>query len=343
MKHTLAKRKPLPYLEQFRHLQRYLLLAGIKMPARVVYMVLLSTAAVIDLGILSYFIALVWEYKLRILYLFIITTVMLSLGYFLIFMVLWLLFLLILDYLKFKRRSELEEILPEFLRLVSANHRAGLPLDLSIWKANRPRFGILSVEVDELARKTYSTGDFIGPLEDFGRKYDSPLLKRVISNLTEGIRTGSDIASLLDDVSNNVRTIKNTRKELASEVENYMLFITITVLIISPLMFALTSKMAGLIEGVKNILISSGTAEASSAIEVPFKIASSSTGKPFQHYFDIFVYLMTATSSIISVLLMSTIKYGNVQSELKKIPVYFVISLVAYTLFKMHFANFIKI
>ena len=130
MKHTLAKRKPLPYLEQFRHLQRYLLLAGIKMPARVVYMVLLSTAAVIDLGILSYFIALVWEYKLRILYLFIITTVMLSLGYFLIFMVLWLLFLLILDYLKFKRRSELEEILPEFLRLHPPRRAAARPVHL---------------------------------------------------------------------------------------------------------------------------------------------------------------------------------------------------------------------
>ncbi|MDO8481155.1 MAG: type II secretion system F family protein [Nanoarchaeota archaeon] len=343
MKHTQSFHKSLPYLEQFRHLQRYLLLGGIKAPAKLVYLFLLGGAAIIDISILSYFIGLVWEYKLRVLYLIIITLVMFSLGYFLIFMVFWLLFLLILDYLKFKRRAELEEILPEFLRLVSANHRAGLPLDVSLWKANRPRFGILSVEVDELARKTYATGDLMGPLEEFGRKYDSPLLMRVISNLIEGLKTGSDIASLLDDVSNNVRTIKNTRKELASEVENYMLFITITVLIISPLMFSLTSKMAELIEGVKSILLSSGTEQAASTVEMPFKITQSNVGKPFQYYFDIFVYLMTATSSVVSVLLMSTIKYGNIQSELKKIPVYFVISLVCYTLFKLMFSNFIKI
>jgi len=265
---------------------------------------------------------------------------MLTLGYALIFLLLWLFFLLIIDYLKFKRKIAMEEVLPEFLRLASSNHRSGLPLDMSLWKANRPRFGILSQEINEVAKKTYATGELIQPLIDFGKKYDSNLLKRVISNIIEGLKTGADISNLLDDISTNITTIKNTRKEMASEVENYMMFITITVLIISPLMFGLTNKMSSLIESVKNTLADTlGTGET---LQTNMPMSFEPTGNDFRFYFDLFVYLMIGTNTIISVLLMSMVKYGNLKQDLKKIPVYYLIAFVVYLISKTIFANFLN-
>ena len=333
------KKEVTPYLEHFRHLKEYLTLAGIKLKPLEVYILLYILSAFIDLSILFWIIYVIREYELVIAYTLLITFLMLTLGYVLIFLVLWLMFLLMIDYLKFKRRLAVEEVLPEFLRLVAANHRAGLALDMSLWKANRPRFGILSDDINEVARNTYGSGDLIKPLEHFGSKYDSSLLKRVISNLVEGLKTGADISSLLDDVSNNVTTIKNTRRDLASEVENYMLFISMAVLIISPLMFGLTYKMTGLIESVKDTLSESLSGNVANMPETPMNFEIVPGKVEFGHYFNIFVYLMLGTNCTISVLLMSLVKYGNIKQELKKIPVYYVIAVTVYIISRTIFST----
>jgi len=330
------------YLEQFRHLQRYLIVAGIKLKPPQIYVILYVTAAALDLSLLFYIIYRLIPFHLSLGYYVILSFMMLTLGYVLIFLLVWFGFLLAIDYLKFKRRSAVEDVLPEFLRLVASNHRAGLPLDLSLWKANRPRFGILSEEINEVAKNTYATGDLIRPLEEFGTKYDSPLLRRVISNITEGIKTGADIAGLLDNISINIITIKNTRKDLASEVENYMLFITITVLVISPLMFSLTYKMSGVIESVRNSLAQS-LAQGEGVVPVPIEVEIASSTRPFGYYFNIFVYMMMATNSIISVLLMSIVKYGNVRQELKRIPVYYVVGVILYIMFRTLFDHLLVV
>ncbi|MBD3164753.1 hypothetical protein GF323_06145 [Candidatus Woesearchaeota archaeon] len=339
------KSKKLPFIEQFRHLKEYLMLAGIKQNPTKMFVILLSISGFIDLSLFGFLAYKVWEYELKWVFILVLALVLFTLGYLLIFFLVWLIFLFMIDYLKFKRRIALEEILPEFLRLVSSNHRAGLPLDTSLWKANRPRFGILAQEINDVAKNTYATGDLIKSLENLGVKYDSNMLKRVISNIVEGIKTGADIATLLDDVSSNITTIKNTRKELASEVENYMLFITVTVLVISPLMFGLTHKMSGLIESVKSTLAETmGSQDPQTTSQMPMSLNfSEEGGRGFKFYFDLFVFLMIATNSIISVLLMSMVKHGNVKQDLKRIPVYYTIAVIVYIACKALFANFIVI
>ncbi|MCK5281940.1 MAG: type II secretion system F family protein, partial [Nanoarchaeota archaeon] len=219
------------------------------------------------------------------------------------------------------------------------------PLDLSLWKANRPRFGILSDEINQIARSTYASGSLIEPLNEFSKKYDSSLLRRIVSNLIEGIKTGADIASLLDDISMNIIMIRYTKKELASEVENYMLFITMTVLIISPFMFGLTYKMTGLIETVKNTLVGTFDASDDAVSKIPGGsiVPVGESTEDFRYYFDWFVHLMLATNVIVSVLLMSMVKHGNVKQDLKKIPVFYVICISVYALSKLLFSNFLVI
>jgi Flp pilus assembly protein TadB len=327
------------YLDHFRNLERYLTLAGIKKEPRFIFTALFIAAAAIDLALLIYFIIQIIAFEAVISFILIITLIMLTLGYAFIFLILWLLFLAYIDYLKFKRKQAVEDILPEFLRLVANNHRAGLPLEMSFWKANKPRFGVFAEEINDLARKTYATGDIIEPLRQLGQKYDSSLLRRVITNIIEGMKTGSDIAKLFDEVATNIMTIKNTRKELASEVENYMIFITITVVVISPLMFALTHNLSSLIENVKNTLSDSTQSEEYSKNPIQLNFAQGS----FSEFFDIFVYLMIGTNCIVSVLLISTVKYGNVKQDLKRIPVFYIICVVVYLVCKKMFGAFFVI
>ena len=58
-----GKIKRLPYLEQFRHLQKYLILAGIKKKPKYIYGLLFGIAGAIDLGIILYLFYLIWAYE----------------------------------------------------------------------------------------------------------------------------------------------------------------------------------------------------------------------------------------------------------------------------------------
>jgi hypothetical protein len=330
-------KEKLPLLTQFRHLREYLTLAGINAAPNHALLILIAISFILDLALTIFFTIKLSQFD-NIAFTVIFVVFMITFGYAIVFIICWFIFLVMIDYLKFKRKIALEEVLPEFLRLVSANHRAGYSLELSLWKANRPRFGILSKEINEVARSTYAMGDISGPLIKFANKYDSSMLRRVVSNLIEGIRTGADISSLLDDVATNIITIKNTRKELASEVENYMLFITLTVLVISPFMFGLSHKLIGIVQVVKNQL--AGTMPSGSENPINMSIEANTTD--VRGFFDLFVYLMIGTNSIISVLLMSLVKYGNVKQDLKKIPVYYIIGVMIYMLCKLLFAGFIN-
>ena len=50
---------------------------------------------------------------------------------------------------------------------------------------------------------------------------------------------------------------------------------------------------------------------------------------------------MVATNVIVSVLLMGMVKYGNIQRDLKKIPVYYLIAMTVFLISKMFFARFL--
>jgi pilus assembly protein TadC len=59
------------------------------------------------------------------------------------------------DYKIYQRTKEIEEVLPEFLQLTSANISAGMTIDRALWFAVRPKFGVLAKEIEEVAKKYY--------------------------------------------------------------------------------------------------------------------------------------------------------------------------------------------
>jgi hypothetical protein len=113
-----------------------------------------------------------------------------------------------------------------------------------------------------------------------------------------------------------------------------------TVLFISPLMFALTHNMSGVIQTVRDSLAES--AGGGDLDNSPINL-NLDAERSFEGFFDLFVYLMVLTNSIVSVLLMSVVKYGNVRQNIKRIPVYYIVSITIYALCKMFFSSFLVI
>ena len=236
-----------------------------------------------------------------------------------------------LSYRAFKRTKEVEKVLPEFLRLVATNYRSGLPLDKAMIASNRPRFGILSKEIEQVAKSTRVKGDFAKSLEIFGKKFDSKVLERAMNSISISVKSGSNISELLDEIANNITKMRNMQASMAANVKNYVIFIIVAGIIIAPLMFAMSYQMNLTISGVKGKL--DVQTERASMMATPINVQQG--GGVRIANFDAFAILMILTNCVVSSMVISMIKYGNMQQGLKNVFIYVLVSISLYLLGKL--------
>lgn len=229
---------------------------------------------------------------------------------------------------KIKRKREIENVLADYLQLVSANLNAGMTIDQAMWYAVRERFGILATEIEIVARRVMGGKDLEEALLEFTDKYDSDLLKRSMILLIEGLRSGGELSSLVNKIAWNIKETQILEKEISSEVTTYIIFIIFASIIIAPFLYALSHRII-IIMGeilskidIENLVGFSGN--------LPLKFSSGETISASD--FKIFIFINLGTSSILAAMIISLIRKGNIKSGLKLIPIFIVISTILFLL-----------
>ena len=238
--------------------------------------------------------------------------------------VLWVLFYLIVDLKIFRRKVDIEDVLPDYLQLTASNIKAGMTIDKALWYAVRPKFGVLANEIETVAKETMKGEDLKIALQKFADKYDSILLKRSISLLSEGIDAGGEIGSLLNKIAVNIQENKIMRKEMAANVTTYVIFITFASVLAAPVLFALSGVLIKVIASLGGVLGSS-TSTASSGLAISF----SGAGIQFSD-FKIFAIISLMITSFFSSMIIATIQKGNVKAGFKYIPIFIISALVLF-------------
>lgn len=259
---------------------------------------------------------------------------------FLIF-ALWIMFYVAVDLKIFKRKVDIEDVLPDFLQLTASNINAGMTIDQALWFAVRPRFGVLAKEIETVAKETISGVDLKIALERFASRYDSAILKRSISMLNEGIDAGGKIGDLLNRIAVNIQEQKALLKEMAANVTTYIIFITFATVVAAPFLFALSGILIKVVQTLGSALGTATNAAATAGIPLTFQ----GTGVTASD-FKIFAVSSLIITSLFSAMMISTIKRGNIKSGVKYIPIfiltsitiYFVVEGLAGKLFEMFFA-----
>jgi len=239
-----------------------------------------------------------------------------------------------LNYKAFKRRLEVEKVLPEYLRLVATNYRSGLPLHKALIASNRPRFGVFSREIEMVAKISKVKGNFSKALEIFGKKFDSKVMERAMSSISISVRSGSSVSSLLEDIADNITKMRSMRMRLAASVKNYVIFIVVAGIIIAPLMFSMSYHLNMTIGDIKDRLDDQGGGTPTGA-QQSFITSVGGDGGVIPSDFDIFATLMILTNSVVSGLVIGMIKYGNFHQGMRNIPVFMVTSIILYNLGKL--------
>ncbi|MBU1204104.1 MAG: type II secretion system F family protein, partial [Nanoarchaeota archaeon] len=231
----------------------------------------------------------------------------------------------IINFKIYQRRKGLELILSDYLQLVAANVGAGMPIDQAMWYAVRDRFGILSLEIQTVAKKVMSGTELSDALREFSQKYDSDILNQTITLLIESLETGGEIANLVADVSWNIREGQIMKKEVSADVMSYIIFISFASLFAAPLLFALSLKLITIMSNVMGGIDLTGVAGVSSLFSF-----QGTEGLVSPRDFKIFTFVCLGSTSLFSSLILSSIKTGSLKNSIKYVPLFV---LITYGLF----------
>ena len=314
-------------IQERRHkLLYYIERAGLNIPPQILSKTVFNMCVLINLAISSFLI-----YHFSVTFGITWTTILLSIAtlwvlvFAIIVFIIWVLFYIVVDLKIFKRKVDIEDVLPDYLQLTASNIKAGMTIDRALWYAVRPRFGVLANEIEAVAKETMRGEDLKTALRKFADKYDSVLLKRSISLLIEGIEAGGEIGDLLNKIAINVQESKIMRKEMSANVTTYVIFISFATIMAAPVLFALAGILIKVISNLGSALGNVGFAGSTSG----FGLSFSGSGTSYND-FRIFAIVSLIITSFFSAIIISTIKKGNAKFGLKYIPIFIVVTIALF-------------
>lgn len=307
-------------------LRKYLIRAGVDDVPYKVFGMLFWLTAVITLVLFVYFWGFIKSITKNTILFFLVIVV----AWFIIHLVIALIAMALVyfyyDYKIYNRTKEIEKVLPDFLNVFSENLRSGMTLDKSLWKAVKPEFGVLANEI-KIAAKQVMTGEDVGDaLDDFSQKYDSPTLNRSLKLIVEGMKSGSEIAAIIDKVVDDINKTNELKEKMSTNAFSFMIFITIIVIFIAPGLFALSQNLLTIIASFVTNLQSANL----SAVNMPIKFDTISIDPD-----DFFQFARAALIiiSFFSSLIIAIISKGEIKGGVKYVPIFIIGSVLSHVFF----------
>ena len=307
------------------NLRKYLLKAGFNEVPYKFFGVLFYVSALITTLI---FVVFIYPYlkKFSLVEIYIFSFV----GWFVVQLFFATLFILLvyfyLDLKIYHRTKRMEEQLPEFLQILSSNLKGGMIFESALWASVKPRFNILGNEMAKASKKVMTGYDLSKALEELSDKYDSLMLRRTVDLIISEAEGGGNVAELIDKIVDNLKENKALKDEMSASAIAYVIFISIIVIVVSPLLFALSFHLLILITNFIT-KISLATQRVSS---LPFAFTKVNVNP---QDFRIFSMASIFVIAFFSSLIVSIVEKGDMKSGLKYIPIYVFGSMALYFVF----------
>ncbi|MEA3431047.1 MAG: type II secretion system F family protein [Nanoarchaeota archaeon] len=232
--------------------------------------------------------------------------------------------------INYKRTKEIEKVLPDYLSIVSSNLESGMTINKALWEGATPEFGILTKEI-KLAAKQVTTGkDLSDALRKFSQKYDSLILNRAIDLIIEGIRSGGELANIINRVVENIEQTIYLKKEMQAASLSYVIFITSIVVVIAPFLFALSYNLLLIVSKIAAKIVIPGGAASFGSLSILSAITNLSID-PME--FKKFSYLAIMVISLFSSMIISIISKEKIIGGIKYIPLFILGSVGLFLIF----------
>lgn len=229
-----------------------------------------------------------------------------------------------------KRVGEIEDLLPDFLTMMASNIRSGLTPERALLFSARKEFGPLAKEIDKAAKSTIVAGTpFSEAMMGMTQRVQSEMFAKTMRLIVEGMRSGGDLADLLEKTSYDIRKSAALRKEVAATVLTYKLFMLAAAGMGAPVLYAVSSFMVGMIMDMKE-KIHIGSSDASQVL--PMFTSTTSVSPELVFWFSV---MAIGVTSVFGSLTSGVITNGKESSGFKYVPLILAISMLIFIVGKM--------
>ena len=227
---------------------------------------------------------------------------------------------------KIKRDSEvkkMELVFPDFLEMMSSNLRAGMTIDRALLMSAREEFSPLDTEIFKLGKDLVTGKEIEHALKDMAERINSERIKKTLMLIISGIRSGGNLATLLQETATNVRERAFVEKRAASSVLMYVIFICFAIAIGAPLLFSLSTV---LVDTLSSILSTLPPVDAGSQ-QLPFTLTKIAITPLFVTYYSILFIIAT---NLLGCLVLGMVSKGDEKAGIKYFIPLVIVSLVVF-------------
>ncbi|MEK6812584.1 MAG: type II secretion system F family protein [Nanoarchaeota archaeon] len=219
-----------------------------------------------------------------------------------------------------KKARAVERVLPDALQQMSSNLRAGLTVDNALLLSARPEFGIFAKEIERVGKEVTIGRTIDSALLNIVAHIKSEKLEKTILLIVTGIRSGGELANLLEQTARNLRNQDLTDQKIKSSVLSYVIFVIAAVGVGTPLLYGLSTF---LIEILKKVFAQIQM-PTSSQIDIPIKVTQIELQPDFVIFYTI---VSLITTSIMSSFVIGAIIKGKGKEGAKYIPLLILLTL----------------
>lgn len=218
-----------------------------------------------------------------------------------------------------KHIEDIEHFWPDALRLIADTMKAGTSFDYALREVASADFGPLSFEFNEVVRRLEmgdTTNEALGHLSI---RVESKIVKRTVTIIQECLRTGAQLADVLDEIANDTKYMYRIKVERQTKTMLQTIFIFAAGGIIAPFIFGLTSIITQFLT----------TVATESGVANPASMAIAATSQAtIMLLLDIYVMIEVAAASI----MISLMRSGKISGAFIYFPVMLTVAYLVYTL-----------
>jgi len=230
------------------------------------------------------------------------------------------------------RAAIVESILPDFLLLVASNIMAGMTPFSAFRAGARKEFGPLSEEIKVASVKSLGTRSFAAALKQLTKKIKSKTLEETVSFFSQALKSGGKLTKLLETSALDIRQTQEMKKDLASSVRMYVMFVAFVIVIATPLLLGVSIQFLQMVSSVQAEQVFEGGAGISGAEFL-------STELNIKPEFMINIsYLLLAGNALLASLFIGVIDRGKAKMGLRYAPAILVASVLVF-FFVEHLLN----
>jgi len=228
----------------------------------------------------------------------------------------------IYEFLRLKRVRKIDDRFPDFVRDLAESRRAGMTFTKAIMYSARGNYGVLTPEIQKIARQISWGSSVDNALSAFARRVNTKLIRRTISLIIEASRSGGNVADVLDAASKDAREIKLIESERRANMLSYVAVIYVGMFVFLLIIVVLSKSLIPSMVG--------GTAQVAQQAVVGSGVIAGQGGISQYDITQVFFYAALIQTGFMG-LITGVFEEGNVISGVKHS---FIMIFITWIIFK---------